>query len=127
MRDEQVRRYARHILLPDVGGLGQTAMLVAVARVDIGDPAGLIAATYLSAGGVGTVVVDHAGDAQLAALTAINPDVTITRDATEARPDVVTTLPVPDWWPESDDDDTARAFWRGGLAATQCMARIISR
>ena len=32
MRDEQVRRYARHILLPDVGGLGQTALLVVDAR-----------------------------------------------------------------------------------------------
>jgi hypothetical protein len=25
MRDEQVRRYQRHIILADVGGLGQTA------------------------------------------------------------------------------------------------------
>jgi len=31
VRDEQVRRYARHILLPDVGGLGQTALLSASA------------------------------------------------------------------------------------------------
>ena len=35
MRDEQVRRYARHILLPDVGGLGQTALLVSSASLDL--------------------------------------------------------------------------------------------
>ena len=32
MRDEQVQRYARHVILPDIGPLGQTALLVAVAR-----------------------------------------------------------------------------------------------
>ena len=35
MRDEQVRRYARHILLPDVGGLGQTALMVSAARIQL--------------------------------------------------------------------------------------------
>ena len=51
MRDDQVRRYARHILLPDVGGIGQAALLAASARLDCADDASRIAATYLAAGG----------------------------------------------------------------------------
>ncbi len=35
MRDDQVRRYARHILLDEVGGLGQTALLVSTARLEL--------------------------------------------------------------------------------------------
>ena len=35
VRDDQVRRYARHILLPEVGGLGQTALIVATARLEL--------------------------------------------------------------------------------------------
>ena len=69
MRDEQVRRYARHILLPDVGGLGQTALMVATARVELHESepeAELIAATYLAAGGVGTIVLSGATTAQVA-------------------------------------------------------------
>lgn len=124
MRDDQVRRYARHILLPDVGGLGQTALLVASARVVLRerDPdAELVAATYLASGGVGTLVVVGAHDDQLAALRTHAPDTTL---ATEGEGREVVVAPRPAWWPASVDDDTALAFWRGGLAATRWMAKV---
>lgn len=58
LRDDQVRRYARHILLPDVGGVGQQRLLAATAR--LGDLAGGggAALVYLAAAGVGTLVVE---------------------------------------------------------------------
>ena len=135
MRDEQVRRYARHILLPDIGGLGQTALLVSSARLELRerDPdAELIAATYLAAGGVGTVIVGGAGDDQLADLAAHGPD---SRIATQPplSPDgrdvsrEVTLQPRPAWWPSAEGDATALAFWRGGLAATRWMAEVANR
>lgn len=127
MRDDQVRRYARHILLPDVGGLGQTALLGASARLALRDPdprAELVACSYLAAGGVGTLVIAGATDAELAELAAHGPDTTL---ATSGEGRELTLAPTPAWWPAADDDHTALEFWRGGLAAVRWMADIASR
>lgn len=124
MRDDQVRRYARHILLPDVGGLGQTALLVASARLELRESepdAELIAAAYLLAGGVGTVVVRGASDAHLAALAGNAADSKLLRDGVGSE---VVLSPKPAWWPSAEGDATALAFWRGGLAATRWMADV---
>ncbi|MGN6110414.1 MAG: hypothetical protein ACTHU0_35250 [Kofleriaceae bacterium] len=132
MRDEQVRRYSRHILLPDVGGLGQTALLVAHARIELRESvpdAELIAAKFLVAGGVGTLVVRGATDAQLADLSAHGPDTTLSAgpvldgDGRDGSHEVAL-QPRPAWWPGAPGDAIALAFWRGGLAATQWMAGV---
>ena len=99
MRDEQVRRYARHLMLPDVGGLGQTALMVAAAKVVLreSEPAAeLTACSYLAAGGVGTLVVPNASEAQLAEIVAHGPD---TRVRTEGDGKEVSLAPKPPWWP----------------------------
>jgi len=59
LSEEQIRRYSRHILLPEVGGKGQRKILEAkvllVGAGGLGSPCGL----YLAAAGVGTIgVVD---------------------------------------------------------------------
>lgn len=133
MRDEQVRRYARHILLPDFGGLGQTALLVSAAVIDLrtGDPAASIAGRYLAAGGVGTVVLRGATPAQHAALSNHQPDATlIVAHEPADLPDHARPVAIPDqppWWRAVDGDDLALAFWRGGLAATRWMANVANR
>lgn len=130
MRDEQVRRYARHILLPDVGGLGQTALMVASAKIELreSEPAAeLIAAMYLAAGGVGKLVVHGATDAQLANIAARGGDSTL---ATDGPGREVSLQPRPAWWPAArphEGDATALAFWRGSLAALRWMADIANR
>ncbi len=127
MRDDQVRRYARHILLPDVGGLGQTALMVASARVELreSDPeAELIAATYLGAGGVGTLVIAGSSDAQRATVADHAPDTRVLADG-DGRP--LQLSPRPHWWPSAAGDSTALAYWRGGIAATRWMAEIANR
>ena len=130
MRDEQVRRYARHILLPDVGGLGQTALMVATAKIDLRESvpdAELIAALYLAAGGVGHIVIRGATDAQLANIAVHGGDSKLATDGTGRA---VELSPRPTWWPAataSDGDATALAFWRGGLAAVQWMADIANK
>jgi hypothetical protein len=129
VRDEQVRRYARHILLPDVGGLGQTALMVSSARIELRESepvAELIAAQYLAAGGVGTIVLRGATDGQRARVAAHGED---SRLVTEGAGRTVGLQPRPAWWPTSrpGEDATALAFWRGGMAALRWMADVVNR
>jgi [CysO sulfur-carrier protein]-S-L-cysteine hydrolase len=51
LRDDQVQRYSRSILLGGVGGRGQEALLSTGARLAAGGPALLTAAAYLGAAG----------------------------------------------------------------------------
>src|SRR5512146_1230964 len=55
--EEQIERYSRHIILPEVGGLGQRKLLegkvLIVGAGGLGSPAAL----YLAAGGVGTIFI----------------------------------------------------------------------
>lgn len=130
MRDEQVRRYARHILLPDVGGLGQTALMVSTAKIELreADPsAELIAAQYLAAGGVGKIVIRGATDAQLSSVAEHGGDSQL---ATDGAGREIGLQPRPAWWPATtshDGDAIALAFWRGGLAALRWMADIANQ
>lgn len=57
--EEQIERYSRHIILPEVGGVGQSKMLEAkvllIGAGGLGSPAGL----YLAAAGIGNLgIVD---------------------------------------------------------------------
>lgn len=57
LSDEQLERYARHIVLPEIGGAGQVALTEAHVAVigagGIGSPALL----YLAAAGIGTITI----------------------------------------------------------------------
>lgn len=57
LTEDQIRRYARHILLPDVGGTGQERLLGATVSVPVGPDgdAAVAALAYLAAAGVGTL------------------------------------------------------------------------
>ena len=57
MTELQIQRYARHILLPDVGGVGQARLLAAACVVEVGPDraAETGALAYLAAAGVGTI------------------------------------------------------------------------
>ncbi len=57
MTDEQLLRYSRHILLPEVGVEGQEKLLSASALVIGAGGLGSPAALYLAAAGVGTIML----------------------------------------------------------------------
>ena len=144
MRDDQVRRYARHVLVPDIGGLGQTALLVATARMELreSDPdAEMIAAMFLVAGGVGRLAIRGATDEQLEQIAARGPDtIFVSAPASEPQPPAlegeppapplaqagveVVLHPKPAWWPSAEGDALALAYWRAGIAAARWMAAI---
>lgn len=66
--EEQIERYSRHIILPEVGGAGQQKLLngrvLIVGAGGLGSPAAL----YLAAGGVGTIGIVDGDDVDLSNL-----------------------------------------------------------
>ena len=62
MNDDQLLRYSRHILLPEIGVEGQTRLLAAHALVIGAGGLGSPAALYLASAGVGTITLAD-GDA----------------------------------------------------------------
>nr|WP_240462308.1 hypothetical protein [Myxococcus sp. CA023] len=51
LREDQILRYSRQILLREVGGRGQESLLAGTARLDGIGASGLTAAAYLAGGG----------------------------------------------------------------------------
>jgi len=127
MRDDQVHRYSRHIKLRDVGGLGQTAIMVASAKLVLRESeprAELIAGQFLAAGGVGTLVAPSSNEAQRAILATHGPDTKVVEHGDGRE---VALAPMPAWWPGAPGDEVALAYWRGAIAATAWLADTISR
>ncbi|HTJ43810.1 MAG TPA: hypothetical protein VL463_17005 [Kofleriaceae bacterium] len=108
LRDDQIRRYARHVLLPDVGGVGQERLLASTVAIDPREPAARIAFEYLVAAGVGTIAIPAPDDALVARAAALNPDV---RVIVGAGPQIV--------FPDDPDP-----WVRAGAAATMLLHRL---
>jgi len=65
MTDEQLLRYSRHILLPEIGVEGQEKLLAASALIVGAGGLGSPAALYLAAAGVGTITLADGDDVDL--------------------------------------------------------------
>lgn len=83
MREDQIVRYGRQILLRELGGKGQERLLASPVRVLGGGPSLEDAAAYLLAGGTPLVLADAVrlgGFLAGASLTGLNPDAVPTRE-----------------------------------------------
>lgn len=140
MRDDQAQRYARHIQLPEIGELGQTAIMVSTAKLTLREPdprAELIAAQFLAAAGVGTLIVTQSTAAQRAEVATHAPDTRVIAEPDGATAKELLTIrtteyevvlaPRPVWWPSAPGDEVALAYWRGGLAATAFLVAASAR
>lgn len=76
LREDQIQRYGRQILLREVGGAGQRRFLEGPVRVDVTGPAAEVAVTYLTAGGSPLVLEPFAGAGFLtqSGPESLNPD-----------------------------------------------------
>jgi hypothetical protein len=72
LSDTQIRRYARHILLPDIGGAGQRLLLASAVVVPVGPDcaAEAVALVYLAAAGVGRLLLAGPASAPVTAAEA---------------------------------------------------------
>ncbi|MFN8644799.1 MAG: hypothetical protein U0802_25205 [Candidatus Binatia bacterium] len=77
LSDDQIERYSRQIVLAEIGGRGQERLLTSVAAVLGSGDTAATAVRYLAGAGVGTLWLADAGERALAALRALNPDVTV--------------------------------------------------
>jgi molybdopterin/thiamine biosynthesis adenylyltransferase len=85
LTETQIERYSRHILLKEVGGIGQERLLSASAHVLGTGIAAEEAAVYLAAGGVGRLQLSAGVKARLETrIPALNPDITLTEVETDA-------------------------------------------
>jgi hypothetical protein len=75
LTDAQQERYARHLLLDELGGDGQERLLESSVRVRGSGRVARWAARYLAASGVGTLVLDDPDTA--AECRALSPDVAL--------------------------------------------------
>ena len=128
MRDDQVRRYARHILLPELGGRGQERLLAAagVGRIAVTGDAGGALEPGEAASGIlyGSADVGRPRiDAIRARIGALNPDVVV---LAEAPPDAIALAVDPGHGEVGDEDEVADALVRGGGAASQLLRAIAS-
>ena len=151
LRDDQIRRYARHVLLPDVGGRGQERLLAAAVVVELGAEraAEVAALAYLAAAGVGRLILAgdpggalgeaeiargilygaadrgrSRGQAARARIAAINPDVEVVEGA-GAPPAEALRLADELEPPETTIDTTTDTTTDGGagLAVADALAR----
>jgi hypothetical protein len=109
LQGDQIRRYARHVLLPDVGGVGQARLLASTVAIDPRDPAERIAFDYCAASGVGTIALLVDDPALIARAAALNPDVRVIVSAEGPR------------LPHVDETDS---WVQAGAAATMLLHRI---
>lgn len=151
LREDQIRRYARHVLLPDLGGRGQERLLAAGVAVELGPgrSAEVAALAYLAAAGVGRLILvgdvagplgdddvaggilygvgDRGRPAGIAArdrIAALNPDVDVEIGSGEAPPD---TLRLADELAPAPGEALAEALARAGAAVARVVAGIARR
>jgi len=154
LREDQIQRYARHVLLPEVGGRGQERLLAGAVAVAVGPgrDAEVAALAYLAAAGVGRLVLrgepggaltaaevkggilygaGDAGrvrlDALRARVAAINPDVEVVAGG---APDVAVDVDIDleeEMDPAADEDAGAGAVAGALVRGGAAATRVLLR
>lgn len=140
LSDHQIERYARQIVVPEIGGRGQERLLSATVAIHGGGDAASVCATYLAGAGVGTV--GFTGSRAAGSLGAVldvaerNPDCRLI-DGPVSSPDVAIaigrTIPAvfdPGsivFWGGATTGKASRAHYPPGVVCTTCLAGMARR
>ncbi len=145
LSEAQIQRYSRHILLPDVGGVGQERLLEAAVELELGPgkDANVVALAYLAAAGVGRILVTGDRDAVVTdaelpggilygaadvgatrmgavrrRVAAINPEVNVTHSSPGTAALRLDAAPA---------RDPVDALISGGAAALEILMKLVTR
>ncbi|MGH7818178.1 MAG: ThiF family adenylyltransferase [Candidatus Binatia bacterium] len=142
LSDSQIDRYARQIVLPEIGGRGQERLLAATVAIRGGGDAAAVAASYLAGAGVGTLdlsdigagaavarVLGFGGQDPARAVAARNPDCRISTGLSSPSLVVWVGTPVPDdlpadaavLWGGADDSTLLLVYFTRGTACGACL------
>jgi ThiF family len=120
LTEAQQVRYARHLLLDELGGAGQERLLSSSVRVRGSGRAARWAARYLAASGVGTLVLDD--DAAAAECRELSPDARVLSPLAIALDPDLDQDPDLDLDPDLDARSPAEA---GAAAALAALRRLV--
>lgn len=146
LRDSQIDRYSRHVILPEIGGVGQERLLASTVAIHGDGDAALLCASHLGGAGVGRLWLDAPiaapSSAVLApagireALARRNSDCVLL-DEPPAEPALVVAIaerrprPLPDTavlvWGGSVGGHAAVVRMPAGRACDPCLAALIAR
>jgi molybdopterin/thiamine biosynthesis adenylyltransferase len=107
LSDTQVERYSRQIVLPQVGGRGQMALLSATVTIGGSNALATTAALYLAAAGVGSLRVSPP---TAAAIEGLNPDCCVVPCALDVKRDAAAAV-----------SGATVVLWAGTNAATGAL------
>jgi hypothetical protein len=117
LTEAQQERFARHLLLDELGGDGQERLLSSCVRIRGTGASARWAARYLAASGVGTLVLDD--PAAAAECTGLSPDTRIVEAGSSRAPDLELDL-------SRDPASAPRSpAERGALAALAAVRRLV--
>jgi hypothetical protein len=138
LTDDQIDRYSRQIVVPEIGGRGQERLLRAEVAIEGGGDAALVCASYLAGAGLGSLSLGgvdprcELGD--VLGLETRNPDCRVLRAPVQPSVMIVIGQVPPRFprevavlWGTTNGDWLRRAYLPPGRGCAPCLSNLAGR